>query len=132
MEDELPEHDVVDSLFEALDRALDTVYDKVVRPLLLVGRFIAVAFVLALVAIVVLVALVDLFVRFSTVYFFAGHVWIADTVVGALSLTLGLVISERSGGGVDGFDGCLCPQLPTFGGWTDRFASCPEEGRPWS
>ncbi len=95
VEAERPQHDAVDSLFAVLDRALDSVYDKVVRPLLLIGRIVAVAFVLTLVAVVVMIALVNVLVRFSTIYFFAGHVWISDSLVGALSLLLGLVIWRR-------------------------------------
>ncbi|MBU6496364.1 MAG: hypothetical protein KGR42_08175 [Acidobacteria bacterium] len=95
MESNQPPRDAVDSLFSLLDRALDSAYDKVVRPLLLLGRLVAIAFVVMLVGVAVVVALVDLFVRFTTIYFFAHHVWIADTLVGALSLLLGLIIWRR-------------------------------------
>jgi hypothetical protein len=89
------EPDVVDSLFAYFDRIMDTVHDRVLRPILLAGRFIAYGFILILLAIVLLVALVIAVVRFSTIYFFAHHVWISYLAVAALSITAGLIIWRK-------------------------------------
>lgn len=89
------EPDLVDKALGALDHVLDVVHDNVIRPILLAGRFIAYAFVLLLVSVVLIGALVIGLVRFCNVYFFAGHDWLSYVVVGALSLGLGLLIWRR-------------------------------------
>ena len=92
-----PEHrpDLIDRLFALLDHVLDVVHDRVLRPLLLVGRTIAYLFVLVLVAIFLVVALVIGGVRLLDVYAFAGRVWITDALIGALSLVGGLLLWRR-------------------------------------
>ena len=85
-----PNPDVVDTLFSYLDRFMDALHDRVLRPILLAGRFIVL-----LVGVVVIAALVIALVRFSTIYFFAHHVWITYLVVGAIFITLGLVIWRK-------------------------------------
>lgn len=89
------DHDFVDALFSSLDRGLDSVHDRVLRPIILVGRFVAYAFIIFLVTVVIATATVIGTVRFGTTYFFAGHVWISDAVVGALSLGIGLVLWKK-------------------------------------
>ena len=90
-----PNPDVVDTLFSYLDRFMDALHDRVLRPILLAGRFIAYGFILLLVGVVVIASLVIALVRFSTIYFFAHHVWITYLVVGAIFITLGLVIWRK-------------------------------------
>jgi len=89
------EPDVVDTLFAYFDRFMDAVHDRVLRPIMLAGRFLAYGFILFLMALVIASALVIGFVRFSTVYLFAHHVWITYLVVAALCIAGGLVIWRK-------------------------------------
>ena len=89
------EPDVVDTLFAYVDRFMDTVHDRVLRPIMLAGRFVAYGLILLVLALVIVTALVIGFVRFSTVYLFAHHVWITYLVVAALSIGAGLVIWRK-------------------------------------
>ena len=89
------DHDLVDKALHYLDDALDTVHDKVLRPILLAGRFIAYGFILLLVSILVISAIVIGTIRFCNIYFFAGHDWISYLVVGSISLVGGLLIWRR-------------------------------------
>ena len=89
------EPDVVDTLFAYFDRFMDGVHDRVLRPLMLAGRFVAYGFILVLLVLVIVSALVIGFVRFSTVYLFAHHVWITYLVVAALSIGGGLFIWRK-------------------------------------
>jgi hypothetical protein len=89
------EPDVVDTLFVYFDRIMDTVHNRVLRPIMLVGRFIAYGFILLLLALVLVTALVIAVVRFSTIYFFAHHVWITYLAVSALSIGAGLYIWRK-------------------------------------
>lgn len=89
------EPDVVDAVFAYFDRFMDVVHDRVLRPILLVGRFIAYGFILLLVALILVSALVIGFVRFSTIYLFDHHVWITYLVVSAISISAGLLIWRK-------------------------------------
>lgn len=89
------EHDVVDTLFGYFDRFMDAVHDRVLRPILLVGRFLAFGFILILLALVIAAAFVIGIVRFSTVYLFGHHVWITYLVISAISLSVGLIIWRK-------------------------------------
>ncbi len=89
------EPDVVDTLFSYFDRFMDTLHDRVLRPILLAGRFVAYGFIILLVTLVVVTALVIALVRFSTIYLFAHHVWITYLVIGALSIGVGLFIWRK-------------------------------------
>lgn len=88
-------HDPVDAALRGLDRVLDTVHDKVVRPLLLVTRYLAFGFGLLLLSLVLFVVTVIGLVRFGTTYLFDHHVWLTYLVVGSLSLLGGLLIWRR-------------------------------------
>lgn|GEM_PF-199146 len=94
-ENETQGHDLVDKALHTFDGVLDTVHDKVLRPILLAGRAIAYGFIIVLVSIVMIAALVIGLVRFCNVYFFAGHQWLSYVVVGALSVSSGLLIWRR-------------------------------------
>jgi len=89
------EPDVVDTVFSYFDRFMDGLHDRVLRPIMLAGRFVAYGFILLLLALVVLAALVIGVVRFATVYLFAQHIWITYLVVGAISLGIGLFIWRK-------------------------------------
>ncbi|NNN08367.1 MAG: hypothetical protein HKL85_04135 [Acidimicrobiaceae bacterium] len=89
------EPDIVDRLFSYFDQFMDTLHDRVLRPILLAGRFVAYGFILFVVALVVASALVIGFVRFSTIYLFGHHVWITYLVVSAISTSAGLFIWRK-------------------------------------
>ena len=89
------EPDVVDAVFGYFDRFMDAVHDRVLRPIMLAGRFVAYGFILLLLALVIVAALVIGVVRFSTVYLFAQHIWITYLVIGAVSLVVGLFIWRK-------------------------------------
>lgn len=91
----MPEPDVVDRLLGAVDHALDVVHDRVLRPVLLAGRFIAYGFILLLVSLVLISVVIIGAVRLLNVYLFAGHEWLSYLIIGALSLVAGLVIWRR-------------------------------------
>jgi hypothetical protein len=87
--------DVVELAMGALDGLLETLQRRVIRPILVAGRYLAYGFVLLMTATVITVALVIGLVRFMDVYFFGNRVWISDVVVGALSLVIGLLIWRK-------------------------------------
>ncbi|HEY5121957.1 MAG TPA: hypothetical protein VII84_10340 [Acidimicrobiales bacterium] len=89
------EPDVVDTLFAFFDRFMDALHDRVLRPILLAGRFVAYGFILLLLALVIASALVIGLVRFSTIYLFDHHVWITYLVVSVISMGTGLVIWRK-------------------------------------
>ena len=90
-----PGHDPIDQLLGGLDRVLDTFHDRVVRPLLIVTRFLAFSSVLLALGIVLLVAFVIGLLRFGNVYVFHGLVWLTYLVVGTVFLITGLLIWRR-------------------------------------
>lgn len=94
-ENEAESHDLVDKALHAFDGVLDTIHDKVLRPLLLAGRAIAYGFIIVLVTILLVSVLVIGLVRFCNIYFFAGRDWLSYVVVGAASLITGLLIWRR-------------------------------------
>ena len=89
------QRDIVDTLLGYLDQFLDAVHDRVLRPIILVGRFLAYGLILLVVSVIIAAALVIGAVRFSTVYLFAHHVWITYLVLGALSTSVGLLIWRK-------------------------------------
>jgi hypothetical protein len=92
---DVPEPDVVDRLLGAVDHALDVVHDRVLRPILLAGRFVAYGFILLLVSLVLISVVIIGAVRLLNVYLFAGHEWLSYLIIGGLSLVVGLVIWRR-------------------------------------
>ncbi len=86
------ERDIVDDALGALDQGLDTLYNKVIRKILLVGRTLAYAFILMVLGVVALVAVSIGLIRLLNVYAFASHPWLSEAVIGALFLTAGLVV----------------------------------------
>jgi uncharacterized membrane protein len=87
--------DVVDTLFAYVDRVMDAIHDRVLRPLMLLGRFLAYGFILLLLALVVVSAGVIGVTRFATIYLFAHHVWITYLVVAAIFVGIGLFIWRK-------------------------------------
>ena len=92
---DVPEPDVVDRLLGAVDHALDVVHDRVLRPILLAGRFVAYGFILFLVSLVLVSVVIIAAVRLLNVYLFAGHEWLSYLIIGGLSLVAGLIIWRR-------------------------------------
>ena len=89
------EPDLVDRLLASFDHVLDTVHDKVLRPIIMAARALAYGFIIVLVALVFVAALIIGFIRLLNIYAFHGHEWITYGSVGAVSLILGLVIWRR-------------------------------------
>jgi len=83
---------LVDKAFGQLDHALDIVHDRVLRPIFIAGRAVAFGFIVALMAIVLVVALVIALVRLFDVYVFASHQWLTYVCLGAVFVAAGLVI----------------------------------------
>ena len=89
------EPDFVDALFGYFDRLMDSLHDRVLRPILLTGRFFAYGFIVLLLTLVLASAFIIAIVRLSTVYLFDHHVWITYLVVSVLSTGIGLVIWRK-------------------------------------
>lgn len=89
------ETDFIDRALEALDHVLDVFHDKVLRPILMVGRFIAYGLIILLAALVLVVALVIGLLRLLDVYVFVGYVWISYLAIGAAFVAAGMVIWRR-------------------------------------
>jgi hypothetical protein len=87
--------DLADRAMSAIDQLVDTVHNKVIRPILLVARVVAASFLLAICVIVLLIALGVGLLRFLDVYAFASHQWLAYGVMGALSTLIGLFFWRR-------------------------------------
>ena len=87
--------DFVDKALHKFDNVLDLVHDKLLRPILLAGRFVAYGFIVLLASIVLFGAFVIGLVRLLNVYLFAGHEWLSYLVIGAISLVTGLIIWRR-------------------------------------
>jgi hypothetical protein len=69
---------------DAVDSVVDVVHDKVVRPVLIVGRAVVFGILIAFVAVVVLTLLAVGLVRLLDVYAFGGRVWASDALFGAI------------------------------------------------
>jgi len=89
------EPDVVDRALHSFDHVLDVVHDKYLRPILLGGRIVAYGFIIALMAMVLVITLLLGLMRLCNVYFFAGHEWITYAIVGSISLIAGLFLWRR-------------------------------------
>lgn len=87
--------DLVDKALKSFDHVLDIVHDKVVRPLLIAGRAIAFGFIIAVMALVIVIVLAIGVVRLLNVYLFAGREWLTYLIVGVISLVGGLLIWRR-------------------------------------
>ncbi|HUY43279.1 MAG TPA: hypothetical protein VMU98_05900 [Acidimicrobiales bacterium] len=89
------EPDLVDRLLGLVDHALDVVHDRVIRPVLLAGRFLAYGFILVLVSLVLVSVVIIGLVRLMNVYLFSGREWLSYFLIGALSLIAGLIVWRR-------------------------------------
>ncbi len=89
------ERDLVDRLLAGVDHLLDIVHDRVLRPIILVGRVVAYGLIITMVAIVFVAVLLIGLVRLLNIYAFGGRVWLSYAVMGALSVIAGLIIWRR-------------------------------------
>ena len=79
----------------AIDLLVDTLHDKVIRPILLIGRTVAFAFILVACVAVIAVALCVAALRLLDVYAFAAHQWASWALLGSIFVACGLVIWRR-------------------------------------
>ncbi|HMD46742.1 MAG TPA: hypothetical protein VKG43_11310 [Acidimicrobiales bacterium] len=86
---------------DAVDRVVDTIRDRAVRPVLIGARAVVFGVVIATVAIVVVVVLCVALVRFMTVYFWPGKVWASYYVLGTILVAGGFVLWSRRSSGAD-------------------------------
>jgi fatty-acid desaturase len=86
------ERDLADRAMGAIDLVVDTLHDKVIRPILLIGRTVAFAFIIVACVGVIAVAVCVALLRVLDVYAFAAHQWASWAVLGALFVLGGLVI----------------------------------------
>jgi ABC-type Fe3+ transport system permease subunit len=87
-----PTRDLAGQAMSWIDQVVDTLHDKVIRPILLVGRSVAFSFIIAFSVIVIAVALAVALLRLLDVYVFPNHQWASWALLGLLSLVAGLVI----------------------------------------
>jgi hypothetical protein len=85
---------------DTVEDTVAAVHDRVIRPLLLVGRGIVFGIIVATMALVVGVLFSIAFVRLLDVYAFGNRVWASDALVGFLLSALGaLAWTKRRGAG---------------------------------
>jgi hypothetical protein len=89
------QNDLAGRAMTAIDQFVDTLHDKVIRPILLIGRTVAFSFIIVFAAIVIAVGIGVSLMRFLNVYLFSGHEWASWALLGLISLTMGLVIWRR-------------------------------------
>jgi len=87
-----PDKDLADKAMSAIDLLVDTVHDRVIRPILLIGRTVAFSLVLVVAALVVAIGLCVALLRFLDVYAFAAHQWASWAVLGAVFVAAGAFI----------------------------------------
>ena len=69
---------------DTIEDVVEAVQDRVVRPLILVGRGIVFGVIIAVMALVLSVVMAIAVVRLLDVYAFGGRVWASDAVLGAI------------------------------------------------
>jgi hypothetical protein len=84
------DRDLAGTAMSWIDQVVDTLHDNVIRPILLVGRWIAFLFVIVFSVIVIAVALCVALLRLLDVYVFPAHQWASWALLGTISLGLGL------------------------------------------
>ena len=84
------ERDLAGTAMSWVDDVVDTLHDRVIRPILLVGRSIAFSFIIVFSVIVIAVAICVALLRILDVYVFPAHQWASWALLGVLSLGLGL------------------------------------------
>jgi hypothetical protein len=82
---------------DAVDSVVAVVNDKAVRPAVVAARTIVFGVIILVVALTILVLVSVGFIRFTTVYFFNGKVWISYLVLGAIFCAGGAFAYSRRG-----------------------------------
>lgn len=75
---------------DAVDLVVDTIHDKAIRPLLLVGRALVFGLVIAALGTLLAVVLAIALVRLLDVYAFGHRVWASDALLGFVFTVAGL------------------------------------------
>jgi hypothetical protein len=95
------EQNITDELsnkaLDAVDTIVAVVNDKAVRPAIVAARTIVFGVIIVVVALMIVVLLSVGFIRFTTVYFFDGKVWISYLVLGAIFCAGGAFAYSRRG-----------------------------------
>jgi hypothetical protein len=81
--------DIVTRLLGLLDHGLDVLHDKILRPIIMVGRFVAFGFILLICVFVVLIGLLVGATRLINVYAFPGKEWATYFLLGFIFLVGG-------------------------------------------
>jgi hypothetical protein len=76
---------------DLVDRVVELLRDKTVRPLTLVTRAVVFGIIVFAASVVTLVLLSITLIRLLTVYAFDGRVWLSDLVVGVIFVAVGVV-----------------------------------------
>ena len=82
---------------DLVDLVVDTSNDRIIRPIILVGRAIVFGLLIAVLVIVVAVALGVAILRVLDVYAFTGEIWASYTVLGIITCAVGLVAWAKRG-----------------------------------
>jgi len=75
---------------DLVDLVVDTIRDRLVRPIILVGRTIVYGLLISAMVVVFAVVVAVAVLRLFDVYLFAGHVWASYTVLGIMFSAGGL------------------------------------------
>lgn len=84
--------DLAGRAMAAIDQLVDTVHDRLLRPIIMVARTVAVSFILAICIVVLLVAIGIGLLRVFDVYLFASHQWASWATLGAASTLIGVFL----------------------------------------
>jgi hypothetical protein len=76
---------------DLIDLVVDTVSDRVIRPIILVGRAIVFGLLIASLALVIAVVLGVALLRILDVYAFGDRVWISYAILGTLVSIIGII-----------------------------------------
>ncbi len=82
---------------DAVDAIVAVVNDKAVRPAVVAARTVVFGVIIVVVALMIVVLLSVGFIRFTTVYFFNGKVWISYLVLGAIFCAGGAFAYSKRG-----------------------------------
>jgi hypothetical protein len=80
---------------DLVDKLVELLRDKTVRPLTLVTRAVVYGLIVFAASLIVVILVSIALIRLLTVYAFDGRVWLSDLVVGALFVIAGLVAWSR-------------------------------------
>ena len=93
MTDEWP-----DKAMSTIDLVVDTINDRIIRPVILAGRAVVFGLLIAALVTVFAVVVSVAALRLLDVYAFANHVWISYAILGVVFTIVGLFAwSKRTG-----------------------------------